>query len=127
MANSLFLPMEISVKGLEELQAENQRLMAAVSTQPGGGMRNSMALALLQMQRYAIGITHVKTGRLKNSIFVEQEARGNTLVGHIATNVAYAIHEEDRGGDHAFFARTVREEGPRINSIFDSAVRRGGR
>lgn len=133
MANSLDFPMEISVKGLEEAQAENRRLMTVVATSPGGGLRNSMALALLQLQRYAIGITHAESGRLRNSIFVEMETKGNFLIGHVATNVAYAIQEEGRPGikaghgGHAFFSRTVKEEGPHINSIFDSAVRRGGR
>lgn len=128
MANSLRNPMTVNVEGLAELQAELARMTEAVATKPGGGLRNSLALALLQLQRYAVGIVHVDTGRLKNSIFTEIEGQGNSLIGHVATNVAYAPFEERRGGAHAFFARTTKEEGPNVvdNSIFAPIVR-GGR
>ena len=128
MANSLQSPMAVSVDGLGELQAELQRVSMAVATGPGGGVRNGLLLTLLQLQRYALGIVHVDTGRLKNSIFTDLESQGNDLIGHVATNVEYAPFEEGRGGGHAFFARTVKEEGPNVveNSIFAPIVR-GGR
>jgi phage gpG-like protein len=86
-------------------------------------MRNQLTLALLQLQRYALGIVHVDTGRLKNSIFTELESRGNDLLGYVATNVEYAPFEEFRGGGHAFFGRTVKEEGPHVaNSLFRPIV-----
>jgi len=120
--------MTVSVDGLGELQAELQRVSLAVATGPGGGVRNGLLLTLLQLQRYALGIVHVDTGRLKNSIFTDLESQGNDLIGHVATNVEYAPFEEGRGGGHAFFARTVKEEGPNVveNSIFAPIVR-GGR
>lgn len=126
--NSLHNPMTASVAGLAEAQAEVRRLALATSTGQGGGVRNSLLLALLQLQRYALGIVHVDTGRLKNSIFTDVEERGNDLTGHVATNVEYAPFEEGRGGGHAFFARTAREEGPNVvrNDIFAPIVR-GGR
>lgn len=130
MANTLHNPMSMSVEGLAETQAEIQRLSLAVATTPGGGMRNQLTLALLQLQRYALGIVHVDTGRLKNSIFTELDSRGNDLLGYVATNVEYAVHEEYRPGvkaghgGHAFFGRTVKEEGPNVvkNSIFRPIV-----
>lgn len=128
--NEMRNPMTVSVEGLGEIQAELQRLAVATSTDASGGLRNSMNLALLQLQRYALGIVHVDTGRLKNSIFTEIDGQGNDLLGHIATNVEYAPFEEYRKGvkggygGHAFFGRTVREEGPNVvtNSIFAPIV-----
>lgn len=107
--------MTVSVEGLKEAQAELQRLTMEASAQ--GGLRGRLNRALLQLQRYAIGIAHVITGRLKNSIFVEIEQGWNDLIGHVATNVAYSWVEDTRGGEHAFFGRTVREEGPRVNDL----------
>lgn len=121
--NDIRNPISVSTAGLAELQTEVQRLALAVSTKPGGGLRNDLLLTLLQLQRYALGIVHVDTGRLKNSIFTEIEAHGNDLIGHVATNVAYAPFEERRGGSHAFFARTVRDEGPNVvNDLFSPIV-----
>lgn len=121
-------PMTVDVAGLAEAQAEVQRLALAVSTKRDGGLRNDLLAGLLQLQRYALGIVHVDTGRLKNSIFTDLEDSGDDLIGHVATNVEYAPHEENRGGDHAFFRRTAREEGPNVirNDIFAPIVR-GGR
>ena len=47
VANEMRNPMTVSVEGLGEIQAELQRLALATSTDAGGGMRNSMNLALL--------------------------------------------------------------------------------
>jgi hypothetical protein len=132
--NDLRNPMTAGVDGMRPLQDELQRLTLATATGPGGEMRNNLLLALLQLQRYALGIVHVDTGRLKNSIFTDLETVGNDLMGHVATNVEYAIFEEMRAGSkgvyggHNFFGRTVREEGPNVveNSIF-RPVTMGGR
>ncbi|MFZ2423495.1 MAG: hypothetical protein WA029_20360 [Anaerolineae bacterium] len=123
--NSIFSAgqvMAASVHGLREAQRELTRLSRSVSADDAP-MRGQMQLALLQMQRYALGITHVRTGRLKNSIFTAIEHEGNTLRGYVATNVNYAWYEERRGHEHAFFERTVREEGPAVNSLLDRPVR----
>lgn len=119
------------VEQLKAVQDELTRLAEQASTE--GGLRADLNLALLQLQRYALAIVHVVTGRLKNSIFVEVEERGNDLlVGHLATNVAYALEEERRPGErpgfgsHAFFGRTIEEEGPNVNDIFQASLAPGG-
>lgn len=131
--NDLFLAgnvMDASTGDLARLQQELARLQFEVD--PRGGMADTMTLALGQLHRYATGIVHVDTGRLKNSLFWETESRGNDLMGHVATNVAYAVHEHNRPGTkpghggHNFFARTVREEGPHVNDLFRARVT-GGR
>ncbi len=128
--NDLFLAgnvMNATTGDLARLQQELARLQFEVD--PRGGMGDTMTLALGQLHRYATGIVHVVTGRLKNSLFWEIESpRQNDLVGHVATNVAYALEEHNRPGTkpghggHDFFARTVREEGPHVNDLFRARV-----
>jgi hypothetical protein len=128
--NDLFLAgnvMDATTGDLARLQQELARLQFEVD--PRGGMGDTMTLALGQLHRYATGIVHVVTGRLKNSLFWEVESpRSNDLIGHVATNVAYAQAEHGRPGTkpnhggHDFFARTVREEGPAVNDLFRTRV-----
>lgn len=88
-----------------------------------GPLAQAMTLALNQLHRYASGIVHVDTGRLKNSLFVAPPVQQqNALVGAVATNVEYAIYEHNRGGDHAFFQRTIEEEGPAVNDLFSASL-----
>lgn len=119
--------MSADVRGLAEAQAELQRLAMATSAQPDGGLRTNILLGLLQLQRYALGIVHVDTGRLKNSIFTDDETRGNNVIGYVATNVEYAPAEHARGGSHAFFQRTVGEEGPNVANDLFRGITVGGR
>lgn len=119
MPNNIFARgtvMEADVRGLREAQQGLQQLQA--NTSPDG-MRGRVQLAIGQLHRYASAIVHVLTGRLKNSLFMDIETAGNDVIGYVATNVNYAPIEDARGGDHAFFGRTVAEEGPRIvNDLF---------
>ncbi len=119
MPNNIFARgtvMEADVRGLREAQQGLQQLQA--NTSPDG-MRGRVQLAIGQLHRYASAIVHVLTGRLKNSLFMDIETAGNDVIGYVATNVEYAPIEDARGGDHAFFGRTVAEEGPRVvNDLF---------
>lgn len=117
--------MNVTVEGLEEAQRMVQAQQLAASER--GGLYGAMAQALGQLHRYAAIIVHVRTGRLKNSLFTEIKAGNNSLRGYVATNVVYAIEEERRGGAHAFFTRTVRDEAPRLNSIFSASLQGGRR
>lgn len=123
MPNSLFSIEFVDTAGisdLEEAQREIQRLQYEVD--PRGGARTTLRLALGMLHRYAASIVHVDTGRLKNSLFWQEETSPNALVGYMATNVSYSIFEERRGGPHAFMARTFREEGPAVNDLFGVRV-----
>ena len=83
-----------------------------------------MQMALGMLHRHAVGIVHVDTGRLKNSLFWDlPQRRQNTLTGRVATNVEYAPFEERRGGSHAFFERTIRDEGRAVNDLFATQLR----
>lgn len=116
MPNDFFVALE----GDEEIMHELERLEAAVD--PRRGLADTTALATGMLHRYSTGIVHVDTGRLKNSLFWETGGGGNSVWGRVATNVAYAPFEERRGGQHAFFGRTVREETPHINDLFGNQI-----
>lgn len=110
--------MSADVRDLAEAQRGLKQLIQNVSA--NGDLEGHMVLALGQLHRYASSIVHVDTGRLKNSLFVDTERSRNDLIGYVATNVEYAPMEEGRGGSHAFFGRTVAEEGPRaVGNLFN--------
>lgn len=110
------------VGDLVALQKELTRLQLEVD--PRGGMKDTMTLAVGMLHRYATGIVHVDTGRLKNSLFWNVETMGNTITGWMATNVEYSVHEDRRGGSHQFMGRTYREEGPHVNDLFNVRITR---
>jgi len=119
--------LDLEIKGLKETQDRLVQLLAQVT---GHGWEAIVSKATLRAHRYATMITHVDTGRLKNSLFPRVHSRGNTAYGVIGTNVVYAPYEHARGGSHAFFARTVDEEGPaivdQVNQDVAAAVREAG-
>ena len=106
---------ELSIEGLQALQAENARMVAAlVDAEP------VLQLVAADLHRYAVSITHVDTGALRAShrmtiyatsaeIYLDPSAR-NSRTGQLTA--MYGPVEEARGGAHAFYARTVAERGP---------------
>jgi hypothetical protein len=120
------MTVDIEIKQLAETQARLKRLLEDVSAR--GGLRGAFAKATLRALRYVIAITHVLSGRLKNSHFPRVGVQGNQVYGSVSTNVAYASIEHARGGSHAFYERTVKEEGDAIRgdveAYVDDAVRR---
>lgn len=113
--------MQIQIKNLAETQAYFVRLLSETS---GRGLEDLISKATARAHRYTTMIVHVDTGRLKNSLFPRTHGRGNFAYGIVGTNVAYAPYEHDRGGSHAFFERTVDEEGPAIIRQFDDDLAR---
>jgi hypothetical protein len=109
---------------LEALQQELQRLLLEVD--PQRGLRDTMTLAVGMLHRYGIGVVHVQTGRLKNSLFWDVQPGGTRVTGIMGTNVEYSIFEERRGGSHAFMDRTQRQEGPAVERLFNVRIS-GGR
>ncbi|MFA6168298.1 MAG: hypothetical protein WC700_16875 [Gemmatimonadaceae bacterium] len=122
-----------SIRELEALQQELQRLLLEVD--PQRGLRDTMTLAVGMLHRYAAGVVHVGVypkgsgrvgGRLKNSLFWDVQTGGASVTGVMGTNVEYSIFEERRGGSHAFMDRTEREEGPAVERLFNVRIS-GGR
>lgn len=114
---------EIEIKGLRETQARMERLLEEISAQ--GGLEAIVAKGTLRAHRYAVGITHVwhiHGGRLKNSHFPRVQAAGNQVHGVVGTNVVYAPIEHNRGRTHAFYARTVAEDGAAIVAMMEQDI-----
>lgn len=104
--------LRVELDGLQETQQNLVVLLEEVGA--GGGLQAIIARATLRAHRYASTIVHVLTGRLKNSLFPRVFSKGNQAYGVIGTNVVYAPVEHARGGSHAFFQRTVDEDGQGI-------------
>lgn len=103
---------DAEIRGLQETQARLERLLEKIGAGPG--LRSIIARAVLRAHRYTTMIVHVLSGRLKNSLFPRVTGQANQVYGVVGTNVAYAPYEHQRGGSHAFFDRTVKEDGPAI-------------
>jgi hypothetical protein len=113
--------MSEGIKGLQEVQRANLKLIAAVK--PNGGLGRAVLYAATDIHRYAVSITHVDTGALKAShriekigaasyrIFIDPAAK-NPRSG--ARTSVYGPAEHNRGGEHAFYERTMNERGKTI-------------
>lgn len=109
-----------SIRELEALQQELARLLREVD--PNQGLEESMTLALGMLHRFAAGIVHVDTGRLKNSLHWQTHNTQKSVFGSMGTNVSYSVFENARGGTHAFMDRTEREEGRNVADIFNVRI-----
>ncbi len=116
------MDIDLEIKGLAETQARLKQLLQDTSER--GGMEAVISKATFRAERYAAMVTHVLTGRLKNSLFPRIHTGLNEVYGVIGTNVVYAMVEHERGGEHAFFQRTVDEEGPAIQQMMESDIAR---
>lgn len=120
----------VTIQGLQEAQAANQQMLAAVSE--NGARGRAVRGATLDAQRYAISITHVGRywrgrrwiggGTLRASHRVQaQGGRGMVYIDPDAVNPlthqqpsVYGIYEHRRGYPHNFYERTIDERGDRI-------------
>lgn len=118
-------PLELEVAGLAEAQARLVRLAEEVAA--SGGLRAVMAKGTLRAHAYSTKIVHVISGRLKNSLFPRVQVQGNQVYGVVGTNVAYAPIEEARGGTHAFFGRTVKEDGQGLVEMMEADLKAAAR
>jgi hypothetical protein len=112
--------MGLNIDGLKAAQQEMMNTVAAL--EPNGQAQAAIRFATLGAHRDMTTIVHVRTGRLKNSLFPEIDG----LTGQIITNVNYAPYEEARGGPHAFMQRTQDEAMPKLEEqtmkLFEQAV-----
>lgn len=114
---------ELSIEGLQALQAENNRMLARLQN-----VDPLVQLVAADLARYAVTITHVDTGALHASHRVQVVARNRAEIylDPGATNkfgqrtAVYGAIEHARGGAHAFYARTVQE---RAEAAYEHARR----
>ena len=110
----------VIVDGLREVQDANLQRIAAL--QPSGAMGKAIKDAATRLHRYAVAITHTWKylgGGLKASHRMAVEgASAKIYIDPSAVNprgqrpADYGPQEHARGGTHAFYKRTVDEEGP---------------
>ena len=147
----------VSIENIQEVQARNQQMVAAL--RPSGALGEAVKVTALELQRYAISITHVgryiqtRTGRWRYAR-PHEEGRGggalrashriafsdsgaNTATAIISNDagsvnpltnqkpVVYGKYEHRRGGEHAFYARAVKERGTEAMNRGRAAFKRG--
>lgn len=106
---------EFAIKGIQEAQAENAKRIARL--QPRGEVGQKIKDLTSSAHRYAVSITHVITGSLRASHRMEIKGlRGRIYLDPSAVNprsgqkpAVYGYYENKRGGEHAFYDRTVEE------------------
>ena len=106
---------EFAIKGIQEAQAVNAKMIARL--QPNGEVGQKIKDLTISAHRYAVSITHVLTGSLRASNRMELKGlRGRIYLDSQAVNprsgqkpAVYGFYENKRGGEHAFYDRTVDE------------------
>jgi hypothetical protein len=108
------------IRGLQEARSAVLRAIAAL--EPAGALGTAVRDATAATDRYAASITRVDTGAWRASHRPEVDGlSGRISLDPSATNprsgtrpAVYGAIWEDRGGDHAVYARTVTEAGEGI-------------
>jgi hypothetical protein len=119
----------ITVTGVEEAIRAMQQLERDLSVDSGPQQEALMGAAKLAA-RYATSITHRLTGTLGDAhtptmegsdavVLIDPSAR-NPKTGQLAA--FYGVFEHQRGGVHAFYDRTIDENGDRIIAEYEKAV-----
>ena len=114
--------MRLTIRGLQEAQAANQKLYAEV--QPGSGLGRLVAFVTGGLLRYTLMIVHRITGGLASSLRIERisDATHRIFIDPSGVNplgdrpAEYGIKEHALGGEHAFFERAVNEAGDRLTA-----------
>lgn len=109
--------MPISINGLQA--AQDTMLRGIRAMRPNDARGRAVKEASVMLHRYATAITHVDTGSLRASHFMDLSGeRGRIYINPRTRNpftgerpAVYGVIEHDRGGDHAFYERTVIERG----------------
>lgn len=122
---------KLSITGIQQAQQRNLRMIAALT--PAGALGRAIKLGTIEAYRYAVAITHVDTGSLKNShrmdvtgqrgVIYPESGATNPRSGQAVTD--YAKWEHRRGGSHAFYARVETERGAHIAKSMGHVVKVG--
>lgn len=127
---------ELSIEGIQEVQQRNLRRIAVMKT--GGKGEDAVRDALIALHRYAVQITHVGKyaggGALRASHRIEMDGMaGKIYIDPNSTSPrrssstsrpsVYGVYEHERGGEHAFYDRTVEEIGPNVIARTTQAIK----
>jgi len=103
---------DITIKGIQELMADNLRATRAI--RPNGALGRVVKKVGLSTLRWIDGVVHVDTGALRVSQRIDyiesgSEATAIIFVDPTAQNpkgqypAEYGVYENRRGGSHAFY------------------------
>lgn len=121
--------MAVTIYGIQAAQAA--MLRAVNAARPGSGLQAALKDAAAAAHRYAVALTHVDTGSLKASHRIALHAtRAEIYLDPGAQRsdgrrpAQYGPFEHARGGEHAFYERTVAEHGAEIGNAAGRALAR---
>lgn len=117
--------LQLVLDGIREAQQVNLRAISQLSPQGRGG--RAVFYLISDLWTYAVRITHRDTSGLALSHRMEVKgSRGEIYIDPASPNprpqgprqtrphakpVEYGVYEHNRGGDHAFYDRTMSEQG----------------
>lgn len=119
---------QLSLEGIQEVQRRNLRRIA--NLQPEGAAGEAVRDAAIALHRHAVSITHVGQytggGALKNShrmkvegleavIYIDPHSVSPRRTKRKNRPVIYGVYENARGGEHAFYDRTVDDIGTQVS------------
>lgn len=119
--------MRISIQGLQEAQRDNLKMIQELM--PASGLGEAVRVAVTDVHRYSVMITHVDTGSLRASHAIKFSegfggAQAELYISPTARNprsgaspAQYGTTEHARAGTHAFYERTFEERGERALEI----------
>lgn len=114
------IDLKTTITGLQQAQAANIKLIGELK--PSGAFGRAIQYATVQAHRGAVTRTHVDTGAtrgahrmtvdgLHGEIYLDPSARNPRSKEQVGM---YGFYEHERGGAHAFYERTVAEQGATI-------------
>lgn len=123
--------MGVKIWGIQEAQRDNEKRIA--NLRPAGSFGRAIQYATIQAHRYAASITHVDTGGLRAAhrmsatglrgmIYIDPDASYISRSGKRKKPSQYGPIEHERGGKHAFYARTYAEAGTHITRAAGEGV-----
>lgn len=115
----------IAIDGIQETQQANLQVMSQLSPQGRGG--RAVFYLISDLWAYAVRITHRDTTALalshrmkvkgnRGEVYLDPSSpnprpRGPRAKKPLAKPAEYGVYEHNRGGAHAFYDRTLGEEG----------------
>jgi len=120
---------QYTLEGAQEVQARNLRRIA--NLRPEGEAGEAVRDAAVALHRHAVQITHVGKyvggGALKNShrmsvsdleslIYIDPSVVSPRRGKRKYKPAIYGVYEHERGGEHAFYDRTLNEIGGQVKA-----------
>lgn len=107
----------VTIQGIQEAQQANLRAISQLSPEGRGG--RAVFYLISDLWVYAVRITHRDTSALALSHRMKVKGnRGEIYIDPASRNpksqtppAEYGVYEHSRGGDHAFYDRTIGERG----------------